>query len=373
MTATTQLREDLIETAVKFLQNAKVRQSPFTQRKSFLLRKGLTEYEIEEAVRRSGTAEDTVTTRVTPGSTVVNMSQAPMPVVEVSMWSRVKDWMNVAVFIGGALYAIYQFYKKVLVHWLFGDKSRVKREVDQPALDSLQRSVTDVSHSVTELRDMVSRTSEQMNGFIKSNASDRGGTEMSRLSLTELKDEVKSLKSLLLNKNQFPQVPVTTPVIPAWQLQMSSKSSRAATTLTDVTKVSDVTKVLADTKMSDDSINSINEPAAVQQTTTDQDITLGTSQGAGYQTVAGTSSPVGNANTECSDGEINLSCGEVSETKVCDELVPDCEGPADSHEGPHAGPGSSHGGLESSHGGPGSSHGGLGSDCSLYVHNAIAQ
>ncbi|GLD45920.1 peroxisomal membrane protein PEX14 isoform X1 [Lates japonicus] len=51
-------REALITTAVKFLQNPKVRQSPLATRKAFLKKKGLTDEEVELAIQRSGSTEE---------------------------------------------------------------------------------------------------------------------------------------------------------------------------------------------------------------------------------------------------------------------------------------------------------------------------
>jgi len=56
-----------------------VKASAYAQRKSFLLGKGLTEAEVEEALHRSGTAGDEVTPAagVTPGNSPVAIN---MPV-----------------------------------------------------------------------------------------------------------------------------------------------------------------------------------------------------------------------------------------------------------------------------------------------------
>ncbi|XP_006751011.2 peroxisomal membrane protein PEX14 [Leptonychotes weddellii] len=51
-------REPLIATAMKFLQNSRVRQSPLATRRAFLKKKGLTDEEIDLAFQQSGTAAD---------------------------------------------------------------------------------------------------------------------------------------------------------------------------------------------------------------------------------------------------------------------------------------------------------------------------
>ena len=47
------MREDLIQTAVRFLQDEKVASSPLAKRVSFLESKGLSQAEIEEAMTRT--------------------------------------------------------------------------------------------------------------------------------------------------------------------------------------------------------------------------------------------------------------------------------------------------------------------------------
>ncbi|CAL8280453.1 unnamed protein product [Boreogadus saida] len=50
--------DDVITTAVKFLQNPKVRQSPLATRRVFLKKKGLTDEEVELAILRSGSTDE---------------------------------------------------------------------------------------------------------------------------------------------------------------------------------------------------------------------------------------------------------------------------------------------------------------------------
>lgn len=63
-------REDMISTAVKFLQNPKVRKSPLHQKKAFLERKGLSKEEIEMAVQRSGVTEENIVNTPSTQNTV---------------------------------------------------------------------------------------------------------------------------------------------------------------------------------------------------------------------------------------------------------------------------------------------------------------
>ena len=54
------IREDLVVTAVKFLQNLKVSSSPLEMKRTFLIKKGLSEAEITEAFTRLGPMMKTV-------------------------------------------------------------------------------------------------------------------------------------------------------------------------------------------------------------------------------------------------------------------------------------------------------------------------
>ncbi|CAB4000777.1 Hypothetical predicted protein [Paramuricea clavata] len=94
---TDQKSQKKIETAVKFLQNPRVQETPFSQRKAFLVKKGLTEDEIQKALELSQTAD--------PGKDVIprnpGQGQAVFPGQPPPFTLRLRDFFWVAL-VGGS-------------------------------------------------------------------------------------------------------------------------------------------------------------------------------------------------------------------------------------------------------------------------------
>lgn len=229
----TQIREDLVATAVKFLRNPQVQGRPLEQRRAFLKRKGMTDVEVELAMSRSGTSamEDSsspVADRAPPfatGPPALYPVSAPVP----SSWTRLRDAANVIVLLTGAAYAVYHLYKRFIVPALYGDESvksdpllEVRRSVDE-----LRRSMSDIVSSINETQTLMRSQQRQIDDVIRTSGLLRGPDEIERLHIGEVKDELKSLKALLLNRKQFPALPTTTPVIPAWQLQQGNSAEKS--------------------------------------------------------------------------------------------------------------------------------------------------
>lgn len=226
----TQIREDLVATAVKFLRNPQVRVRPLEQRRAFLKRKGMTEVEIELAMSRSRTpaVEDVLPPAADRGPppplATGPPAVYPLPTPVPSSWSRLQDAANVIVLLTGAAYAVYHLYKRFIVPALCGAESiksdpllEVRRSVDE-----LRRSLSDVVSSIGETQALMRSQQRQIDDVIRTTSLHRGPDELERLHIGEVKDELKSLKALLLNRKQFPALPTTTPVIPAWQLYGNS-------------------------------------------------------------------------------------------------------------------------------------------------------
>ena len=70
-------REDIIQSAVKFLKDPKVASSPLAKKIAFLESKGLSSEEIEEAVSRSNGGNSNTTTTTTTTSSHVNNANVP--------------------------------------------------------------------------------------------------------------------------------------------------------------------------------------------------------------------------------------------------------------------------------------------------------
>ncbi|KAF8982801.1 peroxisomal membrane protein pex14 [Entomortierella lignicola] len=252
-------REDILNSAVKFLQDPKVQASSLGKKVSFLESKGLTTQEIEEAMKRAnGTstgAAPVPTTAVAlpqggvaaygpPGGGQIMVAQGPPPPLPAKYdW---KDMFIAAVVAGGFSYSLWQVAKHVVgpkLQW----PSQEELEVDKKKLDGqfeeIEKSLAEVKDSTTvvaknvdEQTAHVKESLEGMSGVLdtmKTNDQKRE-QELSGLKtdienikdmipklmeknkesqnnvFSEIQNEIKSLKSLLLNR-RGPGVGPTTP------------------------------------------------------------------------------------------------------------------------------------------------------------------
>ncbi|KAH7053776.1 peroxisomal membrane anchor protein conserved region-domain-containing protein [Linnemannia elongata] len=239
-------REDILASAVKFLQDPKVQASSLGKKVAFLESKGLTSEEIEEAMQRAnGTAPAAgaaVSQALVPGQSQ-QQQMVPYPGQQVMMappplppkydW---KDMFIAAVVAGGFSYGMWQVAKKVVgpkLQWpsqedLEMDKKKLDEQFDEieKSLAEVKDSTTTVAKNVEEQTAHVKESLEGMSGVLdgmKTNDEKRE-QELSGLKtdieniktmipklmeknkesqanvLNELQSEIKSLKSLLLNR-----------------------------------------------------------------------------------------------------------------------------------------------------------------------------
>jgi len=116
------VRQDMVATAVRFLENDRVRASTEDMKRKFLLKKGLNESEIREAFARVKPQQE-----ISQRQTAVHSLQAgaggQQPVLAVTQSSfstRVRDLLNLLLLIGGASYGIRYLWKTYIAPWLFG-------------------------------------------------------------------------------------------------------------------------------------------------------------------------------------------------------------------------------------------------------------
>ncbi|XP_046381390.2 peroxisomal membrane protein PEX14-like [Haliotis rufescens] len=226
-------RENLISTAVKFLQNPKVQQSPLYQRKAFLEKKGLTKEEIDLAVQKAGVTDQATPqpqqAQYPPGPfqhalAVQPPLQAPLP----SNWVRVKDFTTTAVIVSSISYAMYRMYQLYIRPWLQGksaqDDSRMDRlEQQLVELQNLNQNMVQVQETLKSIQE--SLTTQQASLAAITHTAQGSYTAVKGKDmdlLQDVKTEVSSLKGLLLSRRQFPPVPQTSPVLPSWQMSTSS-------------------------------------------------------------------------------------------------------------------------------------------------------
>ncbi|XP_033219894.1 peroxisomal membrane protein PEX14 [Belonocnema kinseyi] len=214
------LREQLITTAVKFLLNPKVVTSPVKQKQDFLRRKGLTEEEIQRACDlanvsiKSQNQNEFTTVTIPP-------SVQPYPYfqqhsMQSTLFYRIKEFFNVAALIGATVYCVYWFYKKFIAPFLFGSK---RRDLPKDPVVELDQTI---QRSMKEVKDSLSKMEDDVQKLTKSQSVDPTIPQL----VQELKQDLASLKSLLLSKKQFPSAP---PSIPSWQLDTSNQNQEKST------------------------------------------------------------------------------------------------------------------------------------------------
>ncbi|KAG0222553.1 peroxisomal membrane protein pex14 [Actinomortierella wolfii] len=283
-------REDILASAVRFLQDPKVQASPLGKKVAFLESKGLTSEEIEEAMARAnGTSTATAATAaaapvaqqalvpaqggvmMTPHGQQVMMAPPPLP--PKYDW---KDMFIAAVVAGGFGYGVWQVAKKVLgpkLQWpsqedLELDKKKLDEQFDEieKQLSEVKDSTSAVAKNVEEQTAHVKETLESMTGVLdgmKTN-DDKREQELAGLKtdieniktlipklmeknkesqsavLNELQSEIKSLKSLLLNRRAPGTMTpgAATPgagATPAWSSYSAAASSSSGQPGTPVT------------------------------------------------------------------------------------------------------------------------------------------
>ncbi|XP_020291049.1 peroxisomal membrane protein PEX14 [Pseudomyrmex gracilis] len=218
------LRENLVKTAVQFLQNPKVVSSPSTQKQQFLRRKGLTDEEIKTAFKLAAvdntTERDLVFHNQNP-YTSVQIPQGPTypynyqtAVYQPTILQKVKEFFNVTALIGATAYCVYLFYKKFIEPFLFGRKITVEDRVTE--LDKT------IQNSMKEMKDSIAKVESDVQKLTEHQALDPTIPQL----VQELKHDLSSLKALLLSRKQFPSAPAS---IPPWQLDATNVSQEKTT------------------------------------------------------------------------------------------------------------------------------------------------
>ncbi|KAF9175547.1 peroxisomal membrane protein pex14 [Mortierella sp. AD011] len=256
------MREDILASAVKFLQDSNVQASPLGKKVAFLESKGLTSQEIEEAMARAngtstGAAATTTTTTAAAGTTPgtvqqmtipyqgqgqVVMAPPPPPLPVKYDW---KDMFIAAVVAGGFSYGMWQIAKRVIgpkLQWpsqedLELDKKKIDEQFEEieKSLAEVKTSTTVVAKSVDDQTAHVKESLESMSGALEGmkNNNDKREQELVGLktdienikdmipklieknkesqanTLNDLQSEIKSLKSLLMNRRPGPPGPST--------------------------------------------------------------------------------------------------------------------------------------------------------------------
>ncbi|XP_064461308.1 uncharacterized sugar kinase YegV-like isoform X2 [Ornithodoros turicata] len=221
-----QPRSDLVTTAVRFLENPKIQSSPISQKRAFLLRKGLTNEEIDCAIKQARPTATVADQRaLVPAPGPPPLPPRPLPVqyagAEQTIWSYLRDISSTAAVLGFACYGVYYLYKKYLEPYL-SHKGWIKQD-DQ--LTKVLQEVSALTAAVQQLKEAV----KSLEGSLGNEQRMLRETESvdavkHDAALSDLKSEVQSIKGLLLSRKQFPDTPKAFPSIPTWQLKTEEAS-----------------------------------------------------------------------------------------------------------------------------------------------------
>ncbi|KAI1631368.1 peroxisomal membrane anchor protein conserved region-domain-containing protein [Biscogniauxia mediterranea] len=248
------IREDIVSSAVTFLQDPNVATSPIENKLSFLRSKNLTQEEVEAAFARTGSAPPPASTPVTsaPSQQLSRAVQSqPQPQPYYSQYQQQpppygwqppppeppkrdwRDWFIMATVVGGVSYGLY-FVTKRYLYPLVAPPTPEKLEQDKMTVDEqfekafatieqLMKDTEALKTSEQERTEKLDKAIEELEGFMREaqSARRRQDDETERLRedmkalkgiipksmatnkdftdsrLREISNEVKSLKSLI--------------------------------------------------------------------------------------------------------------------------------------------------------------------------------
>jgi len=248
------VRDDMVSTAVRFLQNDKVAHSPEETKRTFLAKKGLTEDEIKTAFKQVGS----YVVQAPQQAPVLQQQllQHQLLQQQSSFSSRLRDILNVLLLIGGFSYGVRYLWKKYVKPWMYGitQPSKSPQETLMETCNAILTSVDLLKKSMSSLEASLDRHSDKLDQVSHNMETSSGDGS----SIRDIRSEVQSVKGILLssyvgqtspyslgaganmirrnvkqnssqylspilwlnNDRSFPQNPlVTPPRIPSWQLE----------------------------------------------------------------------------------------------------------------------------------------------------------
>lgn len=216
-----QLRQNLVNTAVNFLLNPSVIDKAYGHKAAFLRKKGLTDAEISSAfeIAESDPKYKEILGRVTLNNSAISPPlPPPIPAYgkSTSFWSQLSRTSSSLIILGVAIFGAHYFYKKFIEPLIFGKESESNKSLKlEKQLLEMTNSISQLEKNVSTLEESIKYHKMQMDRFFQNEVNEYCPTP---LALRELKAEIGSVKSLLLNRHQFPALPRVSPTIPPWQL-----------------------------------------------------------------------------------------------------------------------------------------------------------
>lgn len=113
------------------------------------------------------------------------MYMAPAP---QTLFMRIRDHLQSVALFSGFIYAIYQFYKRFIKRWLFGEE---KKKTIEDSIADLNKTLTE---SISDLRDNLSEVRTQVDKI------KNGEGTTTHMQLQDLRSEISSVKGLLLSR-----------------------------------------------------------------------------------------------------------------------------------------------------------------------------
>uniref|UniRef100_A0AC34FZ91 Peroxisomal membrane protein PEX14 n=1 Tax=Panagrolaimus sp. ES5 TaxID=591445 RepID=A0AC34FZ91_9BILA len=206
-------RSDMVEAARQFMSTPKVRNTPFEEQKKFLLEKGLTEAEIQEAVKMLPPPDPSTSATVLPypqnqqQQQQIYYQQQPPP---QSFGGKLYSFTQSMVVIGGASYMAYKVMRTWVLPKFFNipEPGNEKLEYLQNQVNELQNSTKFIMDSVEQTLQTVSAQQEQLNRALLLMSNNNGGTKTAAANSTTTNGVLKQPKTVRWQTNS----------IPSWQL-----------------------------------------------------------------------------------------------------------------------------------------------------------
>uniref|UniRef100_A0A8C2DJ81 Peroxisomal membrane protein PEX14 n=1 Tax=Cyprinus carpio TaxID=7962 RepID=A0A8C2DJ81_CYPCA len=240
--------QNQIATAVRFLQNQQVRQSPLATKKAFLKKKGLTDEEVDLAIERSGSTEEPLTVAVPRPAHIAH----PVPLAPYSPSGyRWRDYSALAVILAGMAFGFHHLYRKYILPLIMSSKEdkkhlqRIESNIAEMS-GTLTQTVTQLQMTLASVQELLVQQQKKIQELTQELANSQASSATNRMlesqSISELKAEIVSLKGLLLSRRQFPASP-SVPKIPSWQIPLKPGSLSNPPSVSHTNSSSDISPV----------------------------------------------------------------------------------------------------------------------------------
>uniref|UniRef100_A0A8K9Y832 Peroxisomal membrane protein PEX14 n=1 Tax=Oncorhynchus mykiss TaxID=8022 RepID=A0A8K9Y832_ONCMY len=233
-----------IATAVKFLQNHKVRQSPLETRKVFLKKKGLNDKEIELAIQRSGSTDEPLAlTPVGPQYPLLAPQLAPIPYSPRGY--RWRDYGALTVIMMGMAFGFHHLYKKYILPLIMGSKEdkkhlqRIESNIAEMS-GTLTQTVTQLQQTLATVQDLLVQQQQKMHDL----SQELSTSEVRHHHIhTHTQTHMLNLTCLSGYWRQFPASP-SVPKIPSWQMPLKPATiSTSSPSINHTNSSSDISPV----------------------------------------------------------------------------------------------------------------------------------